>query len=136
MGLARASAALGDDSYAQAAGEGFAALGAGRLEEARVAFTRARSLRPNGVEALQGLRRADAARGERGFAAIRARGEGLEAQERGDEALQLYTAALRRDHSLVFAQEGKARATARMQLGDSLQAGGGPGLAFLRKDQR
>ena len=122
MGLARASAALGDDSYAQAAGEGFAALGAGRLEEARAAFTRARSLRPNGVEALQGLRRVDAASGERGFAAIRARGEGLEAQERWDEALQLYTAALRRDHSLVFAQEGKARATARMQLGDSLQA--------------
>src|SRR5205814_83646 len=54
MGLARASAALGDDSYARAAGEGFAALGAGRLDEARAAFTRARSLRPNGVEALEG----------------------------------------------------------------------------------
>src|SRR5256714_2892149 len=122
MGLARASAALGDDSYARAAGEGFAALGAGHLEEARAAFTRARSLRPNGVEALEGLRRVNAATGERGFAAIRARGEGLEAQERWGEALQLYTSALRQDRSLVFAQDGKARAAARLQLGDSLQA--------------
>jgi tetratricopeptide (TPR) repeat protein len=121
-GLARASAAFGDDSYAKSAGEGFAALGAGRLEEARAAFTRARSLRPNGSEALEGLQRVDATTGERGFAAIRARGEGLEAQERWDEALQVYTSALRQDRSLVFAQEGKARATAHMQLEDSLQA--------------
>src|SRR6266853_1970603 len=122
LGLARSSAASGDDSYAKAAGEGFAALGAGRLEEARAAFTRARSLRPSGVEALQGLRRVNAVTGERGFAAIRARGAGLEAQERWDEALQLYTSALRQDRSLVFAQEGRARATARMQLEDAMQA--------------
>jgi eukaryotic-like serine/threonine-protein kinase len=121
-GLARASAAFGDESYAKSAGEGFAALGAGRLEEARAAFTRARSLRPNGSEALEGLQRVNATTGERGFAAIRARGEGLEAQERWDEALQVYTSALRQDRSLVFAQEGKARAAARMQRGDSLQA--------------
>ena len=121
-GLAQATAASGDDSYAQAAGEGFAALGAGRLDEARAAFRRARSLRANGAEALEGLRRVDAASGERGFAAMRARAEGLEAQERWDEALQAYNSVLRQDRSLVFAQEGKARATAHMQLEDSLQA--------------
>jgi len=122
LGLARSSAAMGDDSYAKAAGEGFAALGAGRLEEARAAFTRARDLRPSGVEALEGLRRVNAVSGERGFTAIRARGAGLEAQERWDEALQLYTSALRQDRSLVFAQQGKARAAARLRLGNSLQA--------------
>jgi len=121
-GLAQATAASGDDSYARAAGEGFAALGAGRLDEARAAFRRARSLRANGAEALEGLRRVDAASGERGFAAMRARAEGLEAQERWDEALQAYNSVLRQDRSLVFAQEGKARATAHMQLEDSLQA--------------
>ncbi|HEY4745980.1 MAG TPA: hypothetical protein VIH38_00385, partial [Steroidobacteraceae bacterium] len=121
-GLARASAASDDDSYAKAAGEGFAALGAGRVEEARAAFIRARSLRPNGSEALEGLQRVNATTGERSFAALRARGEGLEAQERWDEALQLYTSALRQDRSLVFAQEGKARAAMQIQLGDSLQA--------------
>jgi serine/threonine protein kinase/tetratricopeptide (TPR) repeat protein len=122
LGLARSSAASGDDSYAKAAGEGFAALGAGRLEEARAAFTRARDLRPSGVEALEGLRRVNAVTGERGFTAVRARGADLEAQERWDEALQLYGSALRQDRSLVFAQEGRARATARMQLEDALQA--------------
>ena len=121
-GLAQATAASGDDSYARATGEGFAALGAGRLDEARAAFRRARSLRANGAEALEGLRRVDAASGERGFAAMRARAEGLEAQEGSDEALQLYNSVLRQDRSLVFAQEGKARATAHMQLEDSLQA--------------
>ena len=121
-GLAQATAAAGDDSYARATGEGFAALGAGRLDEARAAFRRARSLRANGAEALEGLRRVDAASGERGFAAMRARAEGLEAQERWDEALQAYNSVLRQDRSLVFAQEGKARATAHMQLEDSLQA--------------
>jgi tetratricopeptide (TPR) repeat protein len=121
-GLAQATAASGDDSYAKAAGEGFAALGAGRLDEARAAFRRARSLRANGAEALEGLRRVDAASGERGFAAMRARAEGLEAQERWDEALQAYNSVLRQDRSLVFAQEGKARVAAQMQLEDSLQA--------------
>jgi hypothetical protein len=53
---------------------------------------------------------------------MRARAEGLEAQERWDEALQVYNSVLRQDRSLVFAQEGKARATAHMQLEDSLQA--------------
>jgi eukaryotic-like serine/threonine-protein kinase len=121
-GLAQATAASGDDSYAKAAGEGFAALGAGRLDEARAAFRRARSLRANGAEALEGLRRVDAASGERSFAAMRARAEGLEAQERWDEALQAYNSVLRQDRSLVFAQEGKARVAAQMQLEDSLQA--------------
>jgi eukaryotic-like serine/threonine-protein kinase len=121
-GLAKATAAFDDNSYAKAAGEGFAALGAGRLEEARAAFTRARSLRPNGVEALEGLRRVNAATGERGFTAIRARAEGLEAQERWEEALQAYNSVLRQDRSLGFAQQGKARAAAHLQLEDSLQA--------------
>jgi tetratricopeptide (TPR) repeat protein len=121
-GLSRAKAALGDDSYARAAGEGFAALGAGRLEEARAAFLRAQSLRPNASEAAEGLRRVNAAAGERAFAAQRARGEALEAQERWDEALRLYNSVLRQDRSLAFAQEGKARAAARLKLQDSLQA--------------
>ena len=51
----------GDAAYAAAAGEGFAALGAGRLAEARAAFERARVLRPDGAEAAEGLRRVNAA---------------------------------------------------------------------------
>src|SRR5256885_13467924 len=105
MGLARASAASGDDSYAKAAGEGFAALGAGRLEEARAAFTRARSLRPDGVEALQGLRRGTAATRERGLAAAPARGAGRRARGRGGAGRERYTAARRHGRPPLLSQQ-------------------------------
>ena len=121
-GLARANAAAGDDSYAKAAGEGFAALGAGRLDTARAAFEKARVLRPNGAEAVEGLRRVEAAAGGRSFGAARAHATDLESQERWDEALRAYEAVLRQDGSLAFAQTGKARAAARLQLDSSLQA--------------
>ncbi len=146
-GLAQAEAALGEDNYARAAGEGFAALGAGRLAEARAAFERARNLRPNGSEALDGLRRVSAAEGGRNSAAnsaanraasvpaagpvagavdsvasMRTHAEQLESQERWDEAAALYTAVLRQDGSLSFAQAGKARAGGRARLDHALQA--------------
>jgi tetratricopeptide (TPR) repeat protein len=59
-GLAEANAALTDEEYARAAGEGFAALGAGHLAAARAAFERAHALRPEGAAAVEGLRRVDA----------------------------------------------------------------------------
>ena len=140
-GLAQAQAALGEDNYARAAGEGFAALGAGRLAEARAAFERARGLRPTGPEALDGLKRVNAADGSRNSAThgssvaansasgagdsaagIRTHAEQLEAQERWDAAAALYTAALGENASLSFAQNGKARAGARARLDHSLQA--------------
>lgn len=110
-----------DDGYARAAGEGFAALGAGRLAEARAAFERARTLRPNGSEALDGLRRVAAESQSRSFGSMRAHAADLESQERWQDALDDYRNILRQDHSLVFAQEGKARAEARLQLDESLQ---------------
>ena len=121
-GLARSNAAFGNDNYAKAVGSGFAALGAGRLDDAHDAFAKARALRPNGVEASEGLRRVGAALSAKGFALLRQRAAGLEAQERWDEAVQAYGAALQADPSLVFAQEGKSRAAARAQLGAAMQA--------------
>ena len=121
-GLARANAAYGDEAYAKAAGAGFAALGAGRLDEARAAFQRAQALRPNGAEAADGLKRVDAARRSRGFDSLRTRAEDYEADERWDDALAAYNTALRQDPSLEFAQEGKERAAARAELNEELQA--------------
>jgi serine/threonine protein kinase len=121
-GLARANAAFGDDSYAKAVGSGFAALGAGRLEDARGAFEKARALRPNGAEAADGLRRVGSALSAKGFSSLRQRAAGLEAQERWDEAVQAYDSALQADPSLAFAQEGKDRAAARAELNASMQA--------------
>jgi tetratricopeptide (TPR) repeat protein len=149
-GLAQAQAAVGDDNYARAAGEGFAALGAGRLAEARAAFERARSIRPTGPEALDGLKRVNAAGGGRSsttapvgpavahsatgaaaasattsvdsVASMRTHAEQLEAQERWDEAAALYAAVLREDGSLGFAQAGRARTGGRARLDHALQA--------------
>jgi tetratricopeptide (TPR) repeat protein len=120
-GQARANAAFGDDSYAKAVGSGFAALGAGRLDEAHEAFVKARALNPKGAEASEGLRRVGAALTARGFASMRQRAVGLEAQERWDEAERTYEDVLAADSSLGFAQEGKARTTSRADLSLRLQ---------------
>jgi eukaryotic-like serine/threonine-protein kinase len=120
--VAGADAGFGDDRYAKAAGEGFAALGAGRLEEARAAFERARAARPNGAEAQDGLRRVDAAIRARGFGSLRTRAEDAEADERWDEAVAAYSSILKSDPAQAFAQDGRTRAQARLDLDDSLQA--------------
>jgi serine/threonine protein kinase/tetratricopeptide (TPR) repeat protein len=120
-GQARANAAFGDDNYAKAVGSGFAALGAGRLDEAHDAFVKARALKPNGAEASEGLRRVGAALTARGFASMRQRAVGLEAQERWEEAQRVYEDVLAADPSLAFAQEGKARTTSRADLSNRLQ---------------
>ena len=113
---------FGQDRYAKAAGEGFAALGAGHLEEARAAFERARALRPSGSEAVDGLKRVDAAQHAHGFGTQRTRAEDAEADERWDDALNTYSAILRADPSQEFAQQGRDRARSRLQLHDDLQA--------------
>jgi hypothetical protein len=119
---APASGSFANDAYAKAAGEGFAALGSGQLEKARRAFENARTLRPDGPEALDGLRRIEAARSSRGLAVRRAEAEDLEDEERWQDALDTYDAVLQQNAALTWAQEGRARAGARLQLGDSLQA--------------
>jgi serine/threonine protein kinase len=120
-GQARANAAFGDDNYAKAVGSGFAALGAGRLDAAHDAFVNARALKPNGAEASEGLRRVSAALAARGFASMRQRAAGLEAQERWEEAERVYEDVLAADPSLAFAQEGKVRTTSRADLSGRLQ---------------
>jgi serine/threonine protein kinase/tetratricopeptide (TPR) repeat protein len=117
-----AGTSFGDDAYAKAAGEGFAALGAGQLDKARRAFERALALRPDGPEAREGLRRVGAAHNGHSFALRRAEAEDLEDEEHWQDALDAYDAVLRQDASVAWAQDGRARAGARLQLGDSLQA--------------
>ena len=122
QGLARANAAFGDDNYAKAVGAGFAALGAGRLTEAHESFEKARTYKPSGAEAAEGLKRVGAALTARGYAELRQRAAGLEAQERWGEAMQEYDKALQQDPTLQFAQQGKARTAARADLSNRLQA--------------
>ena len=121
-GLARANAAFGDDNYAKAVGSGFAALGAGRMDDAREAFLKAKAIRPNGSEAAEGLQRVGAEQSAKGFSSLRQKAASLESQERWDDAVQIYDQVLQADPSLAFAQEGKDRAAARAELNASMQA--------------
>jgi serine/threonine protein kinase/tetratricopeptide (TPR) repeat protein len=121
-GLARANAAFGDDNYAKSVGTGFAALGAGRIDDARAAFQKALAIRPHGSEAEEGLRRVSAEQSSKGLTSLRQKAASLESQERWDDAVQVYDQALQADPSLAFAQEGKERAAARAELSASLQA--------------
>ena len=120
-GLDRSHASFGQDSYAKAVGAGFAALGAGRLDEARESFEKARTMRPGGAEAQTGLQRVGAALSARGYASTRQRAAALEAEERWTDAFNEYDAALKIDPSLVFAQQGRARAASRADLSSALQ---------------
>jgi tetratricopeptide (TPR) repeat protein len=120
-GLDRAHASFGQDSYAKAVGSGFPALGAGRLDEARVSFEKARTMKPGGAAAQAGLQRVGAALSARGYASTRQKAAALEAEERWTDAFNEYDAALKIDPSLVFAQQGRARAASRADLSSALQ---------------
>jgi len=97
-GLDRANAAFGASEYSQAVGSGFAALGAGRLEEARQDFEHARSIDARGSEAEIGLREVAAALKTRdeATALYRARSD-LESRLQAlvDDPQQLDSAAIR-----------------------------------------
>jgi serine/threonine protein kinase/tetratricopeptide (TPR) repeat protein len=120
-GLARVNAAFGDDDYARAVGAGFAALGAGQLREARTDFQQALAFRPQDREATEGLQRVGAAMQAGRVAALRQQAASLERQEHWRQALAVYDTALRQDPALAFAQRGKARDEARVELSEALQ---------------
>jgi eukaryotic-like serine/threonine-protein kinase len=120
-GLARANNALGADNYAKAIAAGYAALGAGRLDEARTEFERAKGIKPQGAEATTGLNRVASASNARSFASVRQRAAALEGEERWSEALREYEAALQSDPTLAFAQAGRARSSQRAELSNAMQ---------------
>lgn len=120
-GVNRNRTASGDTSYERAIGQGFAALSAGRLEEAKAAFDQARTVRPTGREAADGSNRVAAALRARGYSSVKLRATSLETEERWSEALDEYEAVLKVDPSLVFAQQGRQRAAMRKDLSDRLQ---------------
>ena len=120
-GLARANAAFGDDNYARSVGAGFAALGAGRLAEAKTDFQQALGVRPRGTEATEGLQRASAAMSAGRIASLRQQAAALEAQEQWRQAVGVYDTILRESPSLASARHARERDEARAELSESLQ---------------
>ena len=74
-GPTREHAAAAEDGYTKAIGAGAAALGAGRLAEARAAFEKALSYNPNGHDAADGMAHVLTALRARGFEGTRQRAE-------------------------------------------------------------
>jgi eukaryotic-like serine/threonine-protein kinase len=118
----RERGAVAEDGYTRAVAAGSAAMDAGRLAEARAAFEKALSYNPNGHDAADGLAHVVAVLRARGVEGTHQRAAALEAQERWDEALNEYEAALSVDPTLGYAQQGKVRVAARALLAQRLQA--------------
>jgi len=113
-GLARARAVLNNDERSTTADADAPAVVVRGLDETR-------DSRAAASETPAGSNLADAALRARAYESQRQRAVSLEAQERWDEALTEYEAALKSDPSLAFAQQGKARAASRALLAQRLQ---------------
>jgi tetratricopeptide (TPR) repeat protein len=95
---------------------GLVALGNQEFDAATQAFQRALKLRPGAQEALDGLTQADQGRRLSRISLARVRATAFERQERWDDAIGQYRAALALDEAVSFAREGLARAAARADL--------------------
>lgn len=120
-GRERVRSASSNDTYSKTLANGFEALRAGRMDEARAAFDSARALRPTAKEPAAGLVQVDAATVSAAGASAKEDGLRFEAEERWSEALGVYDGVLRVDQSVQFAREGFDRAAPRAELGRRLQ---------------
>lgn len=86
------------------------------FEEAYQLFTSALEMRPNSLEAADGLVQADQGMRLDQIALAQARAAAFEKRELWDQAIQQYLSALNFDDSLEFAKAGLTRARARADL--------------------
>src|SRR5690606_677782 len=101
--------------------EALTALSDGRPKEARAALERARAIRPQAQEVLDGLARAAELERQQAVLEHRREAERLEAAERWKEALEEYEAALKIDPTLAFALDGKARVQPRLAMHEQFE---------------
>lgn len=106
--------------FTRAMSEGMAALNGQDFEKARVAFERARSLRPESREAVDAFTQADERIRLAAIAEHRERALALEDAEAWRKAEAEYDEALGIDATLLFAREGQARARERAELAEAL----------------
>jgi len=115
-GIARMQSRIASDEFASAMSQGFAALNAGRLGEARSIFQRAGGIRPNTPEVKGALAQVALAEKRLQISSHRQQAEAFEKSERWADAVSEYDAALKLDSALEFALQGRARAVPRAAL--------------------
>ena len=101
---------------------GYAALGAGRFDDAEAAFARAEAREPGAAEVIEGRRILAAEQFAVRIAALRTTGEAAEARSAWEAAAEAYAEAVSLDATLAFAREGLARSQQRAALDIALSA--------------
>lgn len=120
--LARIDRQQADQAFSAVLSRGYAALAEERFRDAIAAFEEALARRGDAADAREGL--AQAVQGQRlqQIRLAQVRAIAFERQERWEEALAQYQAALEIDETLGFAREGRARSQARASLDAKLEA--------------
>ena len=118
--LLRINNKLRNISFKQTMSEGFASLNRQDYNAARKSFERARNLKPQSQEPLDGLAQVDLNLRLSQIAEHQHSARLLEQQERWNEAVKHYAAALKLDPTLVFAQQGKTRSVEQSTLSKKL----------------
>lgn len=109
------------ERFNRAMSEGYAALDDGRYGAAREAFKQARGLRPEAGEVDSALAELQSTETAARLANLRHKGEQLESAEDWQAAVESYQKALAIDASVVYAQDGLARAQPRAELQTQLE---------------
>ena len=107
---------IGDDLFAGFMSRGLAALQRGEYAEARQAFERAASIRPDSSQVAGGLLQVEEAEKLDAFADHRTRAVEFEAVEEWEAAAEQYEAVIRLAPNVAFAQQGASRCRARADL--------------------
>ena len=118
--LAELDARIAERNFQETLSAGYAALDAGRFDEARAAFNRALSQRPGDLGAQQGLAQVRQSGTLDRIQQLREGAARFEAEERWSDALKSYSEALKIDGALKFAVDGKARSAERADLDRAL----------------
>ena len=114
--LARVQAHLSDDLFAGFMSQGLAALQRDEYSEARQAFERAGSMRPDSLQVAEGLLQVDQAEKLDAFAIHRARAKEFEAAEEWEAAAEQYAAVIGLAPNVAFARQGETRCRSRADL--------------------
>lgn len=114
--LARVQVHVSDDLFAGFMSRGLAALQRGEYSEARQAFERAGSMRPESLQVAEGLLQLDQAEKLDAFATHRARAMAFEDAEEWEAAAEEYAAVAGLAPNVAFARQGQSRCRSRVDL--------------------
>jgi tetratricopeptide (TPR) repeat protein len=128
-GLVRIAARERVTAFAGAMAAGQKALAAGDRSAAAAAFRRAAAIEPGAPGVQDALQQLGGLDRSASIARFKADAEAAERDERWADAQKAFDAALAQDSTLVFAQQGRARALPRATLDDRLEG-------FLRHPER